>query len=311
MSSPPHAVTRRRNAQITSILTITSPANGSMAVLIAAKPARAAATRAPASRTSSRSARTDAACRTCSIAVAGAAPSLAERRAEQQPGKTTDTTASGQDADTCSPGPPLDAACKEPVQRGYQGGGPGLHVGQAKQLRQSDPRRGSHRRRLSGGGVMRRPPIQPRAQSGQCHRRHRIGVVIGGQDTPDGGQVVRVQLQGPAIAPQLESRASAAATSALCNAVGGLTDHRPVDIERAQRSPGPGQGSFDRREMAPDQVDHLDAQHLADIREDRRGLACRGGFGDGGNRVGHPTSVLPGAHGRDCGVLICCSLMAT
>ena len=32
----PHAVTRRRNAQITTILTITSPTNGSMAALIAA-----------------------------------------------------------------------------------------------------------------------------------------------------------------------------------------------------------------------------------------------------------------------------------
>jgi hypothetical protein len=39
--------------------------------------------------------------------------------------------------------------------------------------------------------------------------------------------------------------------------------------------------------MAPDQVDDIHAQHLADIGEDRRGLACRGSFGDGGNRVGH------------------------
>jgi hypothetical protein len=39
--------------------------------------------------------------------------------------------------------------------------------------------------------------------------------------------------------------------------------------------------------MTPDQVDDINFQHPADIGEDRRGLACRGGFGDGGNRVAH------------------------
>jgi hypothetical protein len=39
--------------------------------------------------------------------------------------------------------------------------------------------------------------------------------------------------------------------------------------------------------MAPDQVDDIDPQHLADIGKDRRGLSRRSGFGDGRNRVAH------------------------
>src|ERR1700688_1358144 len=60
---------------------------------------------------------------------------------------------------------------------------------------------------------------------------------------------------------------------------------RAVDIERPQHPPGPGQSVWDRGEMAPDKVDHLDPEHPADVGEDRRDLAACGGFGDGRDRI--------------------------
>ena len=80
----------------------------------------------------------------------------------------------------------------EPIQRGDQRRSLGLHVGQAEQPRQPDPRRGGHRCRCGGAGDARRTPIQTRTQRGQCHHGHRIGVVVGCQHVPDGRQGVRL-----------------------------------------------------------------------------------------------------------------------
>src|SRR5258707_6908100 len=68
---------------------------------------------------------------------------------------------------------------------------------------------------------------------------------------------------------------------------GRLCGYRTVDIERTERRPSPRQCPLDRRQVPPDEVDDIDAQDLADIREDRGGFADRGRFGDGGDRVAH------------------------
>ena len=126
--------------------------------------------------------------------------------------------------------------------------------------------------------------IQTRAQRGQCHHRHRIGVVIGRHDVPDGRQVVRSQAQPREHLRRDRGHGRQRQLSVQRHR---FTAHRPVDVERAQSAPGPRQSAVDRCEMTPDQVDDINPQDLADIGEDRRGLTRRGRFGDGGNWVAH------------------------
>ena len=81
------------------------------------------------------------------------------------------------------------------VQPGHRRGSPVCMSVRSSSLGNPIRAVAAYRRRFSGGGVMRRSPIQPRARRRQRHRRHRIGMVVGGQDIPDGRQVVRTQAQ--------------------------------------------------------------------------------------------------------------------
>jgi hypothetical protein len=66
-----------------------------------------------------------------------------------------------------------------------------------------------------------------------------------------------------------------------------LRRNRPIRVEWAQHPPSPGQRIGDRRQVAPDQIDHLHAEHLADIGEYLGDGTGGGGFGDRQNRITH------------------------
>src|SRR5580700_9691109 len=66
-----------------------------------------------------------------------------------------------------------------------------------------------------------------------------------------------------------------------------LRADRAVGIKRPQHSPGPGQRIRNCREVAPDQVDHLDAQHRTNIRENLGDRTRGGSLGDRGDRITH------------------------
>ena len=65
---------------------------------------------------------------------------------------------------------------------------------------------------------------------------------------------------------------------------------RPRSCRRhraAVKSPRPREARRDRGQMAPDQVDHPDAQHAANVGENLGDFAGRGCFGYGRDRIGH------------------------
>ena len=141
-----------------SIFGIASRANGSMAVLIAAACAGGGEA---ASRTSNRSARDrcrvlrllDRGCQTCRCRAGRAAAR-----------RTRDMAASGQDADTCWQAPLAGRLRAESVQPGHRRGSPVCMSVRSSSLGNPIRAVAAYRRRFSGGGVMRRSPIQPRAR---------------------------------------------------------------------------------------------------------------------------------------------------
>jgi hypothetical protein len=84
-------------------------------------------------------------------------------------------------------------------------------------------------------------------------------MIIGGQDVPDRGHVVRPQAKRRKHirGDRLHRRQRQFFVQRRRLAV-----RRSVEVERAQRAPGPRQGTVDRCEMAPDQVDDINFQHF-------------------------------------------------
>src|ERR1700722_6116285 len=68
---------------------------------------------------------------------------------------------------------------------------------------------------------------------------------------------------------------------------GSLGRDRAILVNRPQCRPGPGQGTIDRRQMTPDQVDDTDAKDTSDVAKDLCDFARRSCLDYSGDRTTH------------------------
>lgn len=132
--------------------------------------------------------------------------------------------------------------------------------------------------------------LQSTPRRRQDDEGHRVGPVVRSEDIADRADVT---LEEPRCGEGFGGKRRKPGKIEVPVQRRRLGRDRAVCVERPQCPPGPRKGARDRCQVAPNQVDHVDPQHQADVGKDRRDFAGCAGLGDGRDRIAASRSEPP------------------